>query len=75
MHCPVCETLNRVNDGDHKARVIKTQTSRHLTHRIYRCLHPDCEHTFHTIEITRNRLQKLQDIESRAQEFARAVHD
>ena len=84
MHCPSCIILatqrNWTGDlkdptmkRDPKARVIKTETHRTQTHRIYRCPDKNCDHTFHTIEIPRQRFRELEEIEKRAQAFARLL--
>lgn len=75
MHCTMCEQLGHKTDVDPKARVIKTETRRDITHRIYRCPDKNCQHTFHTIEITRERFRQLETIEAACKRFAATVQE
>lgn len=74
MHCPTCTKLHASFTERKKAKVVKTENSGHRTHRIYRCTHEDCDETFHTIEIPRDRFRELETLERSVRAFADRFH-
>lgn len=74
MQCPLCHLLVRGPEPLPKAKVVKTENTGLKTHRIYRCVHPKCGETFHTIEINRDRFRELIRIEDAVRDFADSFH-
>lgn len=74
MDCSMCKREKRPSPEMQKAKVVKTQNNGGDTHRIYRCTHPDCRETFHTIELPRDRYRQLMAIEDAVQHFADRFH-